>query len=251
MRRKAPDRLATIADAALAVFTERGYRLTQVSDIASAARVSAGSIYNYADGKNALLKLAVLRAAGRLEQFQPKGEPDLAGHPPGDAPPPDAPGLDGVVALIDAILTPETLAWPVLTPAGQRPDLPFRDTLAAIVDESFAFLSGRYRLIWLLDRLSLEMEPIRDIHVLGAKMRYLTQLTAFLALHLDDDETAVAAVARGILEVIVWFAMHRHRDRLFPALDDAKALDLARRFVLDGTMGRAVQQDRRRPSDRV
>lgn len=223
MRRKDPDRLATLADAALTVFTERGYRLTQVADIAAAAGVSAGSIYNYADGKDALLKLAVLRAAGRIAE----ATPPLA-----------APGLDGVVELIDAILTPQTLEWPVLTPAGQDPALPFRDTLSAIVDETFAFLSARHRLIWLLDRLSLEMDAVRDLHLLGAKTRYLRQLAAFLALHLRDDEAAVAGVARGILEVIVWFAMHRHRDRLFPALDDARALALARRLVLDGAAGR-------------
>ncbi|PKR87435.1 TetR/AcrR family transcriptional regulator [Pleomorphomonas diazotrophica] len=225
MRRKDPDRLATLADAALAVFTERGYRLTQVADIAAAAGVSAGSIYNYAEGKDALLKLAVLRAAGRLSEVTP---------------PLAAPGLDGVVALIDAILTPVTLDWPVLTPAGRDPALPFRATLSAIVDETFAFLAARYRLIWLLDRLSLEMDAVRDIHVLGAKTRFLRQLTAFLALHIQDDEAAVAAVARGILEVIVWFAMHRHRDRLFPALGDEKALALARRLVLDGAAGGAT-----------
>lgn len=221
MRRKDPDRLATLADAALAVFTERGYRLTQVADIASAAGVSAGSIYNYAEGKDALLKLAVLHAAGRIGEVTP---------------PLAAPGLDGVVELIDAILTPVTLDWPVLTRAGRDPALPFRETLSAIVDETFAFLSARYRLIWLLDRLSLEMDAVRDIHVLGAKTRFLRQLTAFLALHLEDDEAAVAAVARGILEVIVWFAMHRHRDRLFPALGDETALTLARRLVLDGAV---------------
>ena len=99
----------------------------------------------------------------------------------------------------------------------------------------------------MIDRLSTnhtyffrEMDAVRDLHLLGAKTRYLRQLAAFLALHLRDDEAAVAGVARGILEVIVWFAMHRHRDRLFPALDDARALALARRLVLDGAAGAPV-----------
>lgn len=228
MRRKHPDRLEAIAEAALALFTERGYRLTQVADVAAAAGVSAGTIYNYAISKEALLQLAVLRATNGL---------DGAAIP---LPPVD---LAGVIAFIDGVLTPETTVWPVLRRASEDPTQDYRQTLAAVVDESFAFLSRRCRFIWLLDRLSLENDDIRRIHVLGAKTRYLTEMTRFLALHRREEPAAVVAVARAVLEVLVWFAMHRHRDRLFPDLDDAAALRLARDFVLDGAAGRPPASD--------
>ena len=74
----------------------------------------------------------MLRAAGRIAE----ATPPLA-----------APGLDGVVELIDAILTPQTLEWPVLTPAGQDPALPFRDTLSAIA-KHYLGSANRYREIF-------------------------------------------------------------------------------------------------------
>ena len=226
MRRRNPDRLQTIADAALALFTERGYRLTQVADVAAAAGVSSGTIYNYAVSKEALLQLAVLQALDRLDGVS-------VPLPPVD--------LAGVIAGIDATLTPETTGWPVLHRATLDATLPWRETLAAVVEECFAFLSRRYRFIWLLDRLSLEIDDIRRIHVLGAKTRYLTELTRFLSLHRPEEPAVVAAVARGVLEVVVWFAMHRHRDRLFPDLDDETALRLARDLVLDGAAGQPAR----------
>jgi AcrR family transcriptional regulator len=222
MRKTSPERLEAIAEAALTLFTGSGYRLTQVSDIAAAAGVSAGSIYNYANGKEALLLLAVLRALERC----------------GDVTVPLGPvSLADVVAAIDAAFTPETTDWPEIGRAARDASLPFRPTLAAVIDELFAYQSRRRRFIWLLDRLSLEMPDVHRIHVLGAKARYMAVMTDFLCLHRPEPPEIAAALARGVLEAVVWFSMHRHRDRSFPALDEATALALARTMVLDGIAG--------------
>ncbi len=219
MRKTSPRRLEAIAEAALVIFTERGYRLTQVSDVAAAAGVSAGSIYNYAAGKEALLRLALLHALGRVE---------LTPLPMAST------SLDLLIAEIGDVLVTVASRWPVLSPAAVDPALPFRETMAAVVDELFAFLARYRRFVWLLDRLALEMEEVRRIYVDGAKTRLITTLTAFLALHRSAPAAEVAALARGIHEAVAWFAMHRHRDRLFPALDEATALAIVRAFILDG-----------------
>ena len=64
-RTRPPDRLAQIADAAATVFADRGYRNAQMSDIARAAGVSSGSLYNYVESKDALLHLSLRHTFGR------------------------------------------------------------------------------------------------------------------------------------------------------------------------------------------
>ena len=45
------DRREQIADAALTAFSEKGFRLTQVSDVARLAGIAPGTIYLFAKGK--------------------------------------------------------------------------------------------------------------------------------------------------------------------------------------------------------
>ena len=60
-RRRPPDRLPQIIDAAIDVFIRKGYRRTQMSDVARAAGVSQGSLYNYVESKDALFYLIIDR----------------------------------------------------------------------------------------------------------------------------------------------------------------------------------------------
>jgi AcrR family transcriptional regulator len=55
-KRRAEARPDEILDAALAVFTERGFEAARVDDIAARAGISKGAVYLYFDSKDALLK---------------------------------------------------------------------------------------------------------------------------------------------------------------------------------------------------
>ena len=63
-RPRPPGRLEAIAQAALELFSTRGYRRTQMADVAKRLGVSPGSLYAYVASKEALFELAVLRAFG-------------------------------------------------------------------------------------------------------------------------------------------------------------------------------------------
>jgi AcrR family transcriptional regulator len=72
-----------ILDAAARIFEERGYRATTTNDVAEAARVSVGSLYQYFANKDALL-------VGLAERHLDEATPRLAevgallrAHPPG------------------------------------------------------------------------------------------------------------------------------------------------------------------------
>ncbi|NOT07858.1 MAG: TetR/AcrR family transcriptional regulator [Gemmatimonadales bacterium] len=61
-RKRQPDRIDKIADAATATFIRDGFALAKVSQIAHAAGVGPGTLYLYAEGKEALFDLALRRA---------------------------------------------------------------------------------------------------------------------------------------------------------------------------------------------
>lgn len=61
-RRRAEQRPDEVLDAALALFTERGYAASSVDAIAGKAGISKGSVYLYFPSKQAILEALVLRA---------------------------------------------------------------------------------------------------------------------------------------------------------------------------------------------
>src|ERR1700733_5932227 len=82
MRGRKPVRpLAEVADAAVRVFTDKGFRPAGPPDVAAALGLSHGALYTYVDSKQALLYLALARAV----------QPEIvAGLPvPVTAPPPE------------------------------------------------------------------------------------------------------------------------------------------------------------------
>ena len=63
MARKRPEgRLDQLLDCATRVFIDKGYRRTQMADVAREMGVSAGALYGYVESKEALFHLLIDRA---------------------------------------------------------------------------------------------------------------------------------------------------------------------------------------------
>ena len=78
MPRTVPDdRFADLIEAATSVFLEQGYRRTQIADVAGAMGVAKGTIYLYAESKEALFEAALryadepAPAVSELELIEP------------------------------------------------------------------------------------------------------------------------------------------------------------------------------------
>ena len=65
-RRRAADRPDEVLDAAVHLFMERGFAATRVDDIAAAAGISKGAVYQYFPTKQAIFEALVRRAVGPL-----------------------------------------------------------------------------------------------------------------------------------------------------------------------------------------
>lgn len=209
MRPRKSGRLADIAAAALAVFTRQGYRLTQMSDVAREAGVSAGALYSYVSGKEALLELALAHALGEV--------------PPGDS------AFESPGFIVDGERFAEKLrgafAWPSLSAVNRRGVFEPADG-EAVLGELFDLVSRRRYLIWLLDRCSAEVPELAGLYQTTVRGRYIADFTRFVALARQADDPAdraVLAVARALMEMTAWMGMHRLRDRQPPDVDDAQA----------------------------
>lgn len=213
-RRRPDDRLPRLLACAAQVFTARGYRRTQMADVARAFGVAPGTLYLYVESKEALFHLLVER-----------------GWEVADAPSPVLPvrtprpgatlallrdrlGRGGQLSTLTAALHRTRVADP-------------RAEFAAIVRELYATVARHQHAIRLLERSALDWPELAAIFYEDTRRTILRQLARYLdrriAHKLLRPVPDTAAAARLINETIAWFAMHRHGDRDSAAISDQAA----------------------------
>lgn len=206
--RPTPGRVAAIAEAARAVFTRQGFRLSQVADIAREAGLAPGTLYLYAADKTALLDLA-LRAAARLPLPEQHAGPATA-------------RLDET--LKEAL--GRRLSLPALRSVASGQPLDAR-SLPAILGELYDLLSRERRLLLLLDRLGGEVPEIaasyrRDLRA-GALRDFTRAIERLAEAGVARRDLDPALAARAVLEMVAWMAMRRPQDSSPPPGTDSEA----------------------------
>ncbi len=197
--------MAVIAAAARRVMTARGVRLTQVADVARDAKVAAGTIYLYVREKDALVELA-LRDAGDL----PLDQAEL----PLEA---DPSRLEGVVLQI----VRTRFAFPALEAARKTRS---SAGLEAVFAEVYDVVYRWRHLVALLDSCSADVPLLARVWDEEVRRPYFTALASCLQNHADGGiiraDLDCAAAARALVEMIVYMAHRRRRDRVPPSSDE-------------------------------
>jgi len=219
MRGRKPVRpLTEVADAAVGVFTDKGFRSAGISDVSAALGLSHGALYTYVDSKQALLYLALLRAV------QPEAVNTLAI-------PVTAPPTQEVVALVKAWAAGQT----VLPAAGQASGYPaarlIDQELGGVIDALYGFIERHRQVLKLVARCAADLPELAQWYFVQQRRAMLEQLGEYLRQRIRAGELSpvpdVPAAARFIVETIAWFAMHRYGDPDSAMLDD----DACRRTV--------------------
>lgn len=233
MRRKAENRLADIAEAAVTCFTDMGIKRTQMADVARTAGVSAGTLYLYVASKEALFHLAILRVCDRpLDKL---------------ALPLTDPRIEETVAVYAARVA-EVAEWPALRAAlapGARAD---HATLVAIGSELYDMLHEARRAIWLLDHCAREVPAFDALLSTDMRSHYRDDI-ATVALKATGrtgaPDMATRLAARLAIEIIAWAAMHRMKEtpaNLIDGLDEAGARTTATESFAAVVLAAAVRQ---------
>ncbi|MFQ5351484.1 MAG: TetR/AcrR family transcriptional regulator [Candidatus Binatia bacterium] len=225
MARKIPEtRLAELAECATEVFIRRGYRQTQMADVAEALGVAKGTVYLYVESKEALFDLVARHSiAGRA--FEPPSSLPIPTPEPG-----------ATVEFARASLAAGS-ALPRLNEAVARElvDDPAAE-LDGIIREIFRTLWRNRVSIKLIDRVAAENPELADVWFKGGREGLLGLLTAYLAQRIDGgvfrQPPDVVTAARAIIEMAAFWAVHRYWDPHPQAIDDSVAEDTVVAFVV-------------------
>ena len=224
MRGRKPVRpLAEVADAAVRVFTSKGFRAAGISDVSAALGLSHGALYTYVDSKQALLYLALLRAV----------QPDAVHELPV---PLAAPATQDIVTLLES-WTASQAAFSGLDsatrPMGELTAADFGD----IIDALYGFIERHRHVLELVGRCAADLPELAQWYFVRRRRATLEHLGDYVAARIAAGEFApvpdVPAAARFIVETVAWFAMHRHGDPDSAMLDDDACRRTVRHLLLN------------------
>lgn len=208
------DRLPELVDAATAVFADKGYKASQMADVAAAMGVAPGSLYNYVEGKEGLFALC-------LDSMMREGTP-----PPDLTLPLATPPLEVTLRRLDE-RTKALLELPALNAAlqGQRSPGGAGEELAAVVAELYDLIGRTRQAIDMIERSARDLPELASLFYRQWRRPLLRRIGAYLQSRMDSGQFRrlgdVRVAAVFVLETVAWSASHRFHDPDGRRLGDA------------------------------
>lgn len=190
----------------------RGYRLTQMSDVAEALGVAKGTLYGYVESKEALFDAAVRFADGHGDEPAPSALPLRT------------PAAGSTVQYVQTRLTEEAreleLVRALSRPNGARRKA---DEFETIVRDLYRRMARNRRALKLVDRCALDHPELASVWFEQGRYGQVALLTTYLEARIADGSVRplpnVQIAARMVLENIALWAIHMPWDvapRPFP-----------------------------------
>ncbi len=196
-----PHRFAQLIDVATKTFVARGYRLTQMADIADALGVAKGTVYGYVESKEALFDAAVRYADGQIPVPQPSALP-LATPAPGST-----------VDYIRARLMAEAREL-ALVAALASPSVPLEGPteLEHIVRDLYRRMARNRRALKLIDRCAVDHPELAAVWFEEGRWGQVALIGGYIERRVADGRLravpSVPLAARMVLETVALWAIH-------------------------------------------
>lgn len=231
MARRIPEnRFDELVRAATQVFIERGYRRTQMSDVAEAVGVAKGTLYGYVESKDALLALCL----GAADEAGPIRLPDSL--------PLASPPIGFLGAGVKAALAQEA-AQPRLDLALSRESV--EDVAAEareVIGELYDLMYANRHRIKLLDRC-LDHPELQDVWQSEGREGTRRALARYLEHRVATGHfrslTNRGLAARIVLETCATWAVHIHWDRAPEVFDPHEVREMTIDFLVRGLLARS------------
>ena len=211
-----PERFSHLVEVATTTFIARGYRLTQMADIAETLGVAKGTLYGYVESKEALFDAALRYADGHLPE------------PSTEALPLPTPTKGATVEYVRGRLSAEAEDLMLVKVLGGSlvTDDPV-DELKSVLSDMYRRIASNRIALKLIDRCAAEYPDLARAWFgegRWAQHALLVQLLQSRAHHKRFRKVAHPdLVARSIIETIAFWAMHRHFDPSPQRVDDDQA----------------------------
>ncbi len=200
MARSIPSgRFRKLIEVATNTFVARGFRLTQMADVAEALGVAKGTLYGYVESKEALFDAAVRLADGH-------------GPEPESLPlPSPAPG--STVRYVHTRLLQEVreleLVQALSRPKGSRAKA---DELEGVVRDLYRRMAKNRRALKLVDRCAIDHPELASIWFEQGRNGQVAMLKAYFEKRISQGKVRpvrnVELAARLVLETIALWAIH-------------------------------------------
>lgn len=237
-KKEAENRAKDLIRCATAVFCEKGYRQTQMADIAKAMGVAPGTLYLYVEGKEALFDLVVHHGVESGSQELPQSFPI------------PNPRVGETLNYVRKILKKEA-QWPRLKAALRAPraEEP-RSELLIVVQEVYSLITrNRWRLI-LLSRAAMEFPGLAELFFQQLRKPLLSDLANYIRSRADAGQFVsfgdpnVAAVFLN--ETIAWAAMNRMCDPEFRTIPDDQVAPVVINALVNAFTSTIAKRNRRK-----
>ena len=224
MARRIPeDRFDQLVDAACEVFIARGYRQTQMSDVASAVGVAKGTIYGYVESKEALFILCLLHADRRVPLEHPASLPFKS------------PRKGELASLMKQRLGDQTIPRSLSTALECEHVEDPRAELESIVREFYQTLERFCRVIKLIDRC-VDHPELQSVWQTQGREPVRAALARYLDMRMRGGQLRSVSnprlAARMIVEVATTWAVHIKWDRSPENFDSLEARENAIDFLV-------------------
>jgi AcrR family transcriptional regulator len=199
-----------VLSAARDEFARRGLRRALMSDIARAAGVSAGTLYNVAVSKEALFAAVFLHPEEVASRSLPLAEPS---------------GPEIVAIVTDRLSS--AMALPLLQEALRQPRANDIDLeIHALVGERFDALASCWQLLAAVEQTAKDIPDAAAAYFDAGRSEHFEVFARYLRSRTAAGQVRPvppAAAARFVSEAVTWWAWHRHEDQRKLAIDDNDA----------------------------
>jgi AcrR family transcriptional regulator len=194
-------RFRQLIDVATRTFVARGYRLTQMSDVAEALGVAKGTLYGYVESKEALFDAAVRFADGQGRV------------PEASALPLSTPAAGSTVQHVQTRLLEEArelaLVQALSRPKGARAKA---DEFESIVRDLYRRMSRNRRALKLVDRCAVDHPELAAVWFEQGRYNQVALLATYLEKRAVGGKMRqvpnLQLAARMVLEPIALWAIH-------------------------------------------
>lgn len=231
-----PGRLDELVGTATRLFARRGFRRTQIADVARELGISTGSVYTYVESKDALFH-ACLVATSPAREASPTPLPL----------PTPAPGATravvdrGLAAMRSGAALDRALRAPAPVDAAAE--------LGGIIGDLYDRTAASRAFQALLEGSAHDLPELYDAFLGELRRPALRRLQQYLERRIRSghlrEVVDVATTARLVVETQAWFAWHRHGDLDAGDVDDALARDTVIDVLVAGLLPRPGRARRR------
>ena len=220
-----PERFDQLVRVAAEVFIRNGYRRTQMADVAEALGVAKGTVYLYVESKEALFDVVARHVDDETPIPCPESLPIRT--------PEAASTLKVIRDRIHAQIGIAPLEKALASPKFPRDA---RSELESIVLAVYDVLHKNRRGMKLIDRSAVDRPDFAALWFEGGREGLLALLDRYIRTRIDAGAfrpvTDVATATRAMVEILAFWAVHRHWDAHPQNTSEANARATAAELVL-------------------